>query len=188
MPDSNIHIGDKCLKATGNIEVAAQGDRAVMSATGDDGMVLMQAGKFVMSQSGAAFMSIAGGEETGDITVQSSPTGTITIALGPILLGPCIKLSTEKIEITVGPPGVGASLTMTPLSIAVKLGVASMELTPASLAIAAAESKVSLTPASAARWLRQIAPSAAWSVSPPTAMRWAPIRPRAKRPSKARSA
>jgi len=113
-------------------------------------MALIQAGKFVMAQSGAAFLTVAGsGEESGDITLQSSPTGSITIALGPVLLGACIKLSTEKIELTVGPPGVGASITMTPASIAVKLGVASMELTPASLAIAAAEAKVSLTPASA---------------------------------------
>jgi hypothetical protein len=149
MPDSNVHIGDKYLKATGNIEVAAQGDRAVLTASGDDGMALIQAGKFLMAQSGAGFLSIAGSEASGDITLQSSPTGTITIALGPIELGPCIKLSPEMIEITVGPPGVGASITMTPVSIAVKLGVASMELTPASLAIAAAESEVSLTPANA---------------------------------------
>jgi type VI secretion system secreted protein VgrG len=149
MPDSNIHIGDKYVKATGNVEIAAQGERAVLTATGDDGLALVQAGKLVMAQSGAAFLTIAGGTETGDITLQSSPTGSITIALGPMLVGPCIKLSTEKIELTVGPPGVGASLTMTPASIAVKLGVASMELTPASLALAAAESKLNLTPASA---------------------------------------
>ena len=150
MPDSNVHIGDHISEATGSIQLVAHGDRAALSAPDSDGAAIVTAGKMVMAQSGAAFLTIAsGGETSGDITVQSSPTGSITIALGPMMLGPCIKLSTEKIELTVGPPGVGASLTMTPASIAVKLGVASMELTPASLAIAAAESQVSLTPASA---------------------------------------
>jgi hypothetical protein len=147
MPDKHIHIGDRSILATGNVEVVAQGTSAILAAPDTEGSAFISAGSLAMVQSGAGFLTIAGGDGTADVALQSSPTGTITIALGPMELGPCIKLSAEQIQMTVGPPGAGASITMTPASIMIKVGVATYEMTPASISEEIAPTSRELSPA-----------------------------------------
>lgn len=165
MPDQEIHIGDRSIQATGNVQVTSQGTRALLSAGGPLGVAVVNGNAASIMQSGQGMLTMENEANVKtDITLQSGPAGSIKIALGPALVGPRIEMTAEGIEIAIGPPGVGASIKLTPVSIQMQVAETEYEMTPLGVTesvaetsrsstpvgheLSAAESSISLTPAS----------------------------------------
>jgi len=147
MPDQEVHIGDRSIQATGNVQIKSQGTRSVLSAGGPLGMAVVNGNKGAVVQSGQGMLTLENSEDVKtDITLQSGPAGSIKIALGPVLAGPRIEMTEEGIEIAIGPPGVGASIKLTPVSIQLQVAETEYEMTPLGVTESVAETSRSATP------------------------------------------
>jgi hypothetical protein len=147
MAGNDLHVGDLTTHATGNVTLTSHGLLTTLAAAGDEGALLMAAKKAAALTCGStALMLENDAEQAGSIQLQAGPAGKIVIALGPIELGPRIELSTEMLSIAVGPPGVGASIQLTPASIVLKVAENQIQLTPVALEERIAEVTRSVTP------------------------------------------
>jgi hypothetical protein len=134
MGKSSYHIGDHDIKATGDFDISCVGTTSTMqiSAAGEEGALRLGAGATVGAFSGSASMIVENNEpEAGTAILQAGETGTVNLGVGPAVGGVKIKLQgPELLEMTVGEPGVGASITMTPESIIFKVAEVSFTLSP----------------------------------------------------------
>jgi len=148
MPDNNYHVGDYALKATGNLSLACQGKKTSISCAGEEGSMMIAANKAVAVFSGAAFTALENDEpEGGKAVMRAGEVGKVTLSAGPPVGGVLIKLQgPELLEMSVGEPGVGASITMGPESITFKVAEATFTLTPEGIVESVAEVTREVTP------------------------------------------
>ncbi len=132
MSDNNYHVGDYTLKVCGDMDLSCAGAKSTIRATGEESTMMIAAEKTVGIFSGSAFAAVENDEpEAGSATLQAGETGKVTLAAGPVLSGVSIKLQgPELLELSVGAPGVGASIIMTPESITFKVAETSLTLSP----------------------------------------------------------
>ena len=74
-----------------------------------------------------------------EILAETDPTGTITLRQATPVLSPHIKLSSEGIELGVGPDGLGARINMTATGITLSFGIAKMEFSATGIKMTVAE-------------------------------------------------
>lgn len=132
MPASNYHIGDYTVKTSGNIDLSSKGTNTSIQATGSESSMMLTAQKAVGIFSGATSAVFHNNEpEGGMVTVGVGETGSVKLTAGPPLGGVTIKLQgPETLELAVGAPGVGSSITMGPESIVFRVAEVSFTLTP----------------------------------------------------------
>ncbi|MEQ8790292.1 MAG: hypothetical protein RIC55_28610 [Pirellulaceae bacterium] len=146
MPGNALHVGDRQIQATANIDIASHGARTSLMAAGEEGALVMSANKIAALVCGSTALSMENDEDqAGAVSLQAGPEGQLTIALGPEEIGPRIVLEPELLTIAVGVPGVGASIKMTPESIMLQVAENTVELTPEGLTEIIAEVMRSLT-------------------------------------------
>jgi hypothetical protein len=147
MPGNALHVGDRQIQATGSIDIASHGNRTSLMAAGEKGVLAMAANKLAAIACGSTALSMENDEDNaGSVSLQAGPEGELTIALGPVEVGPRIVLEPEMITIAVGAPGVGASIKLTPESILLQVAENTVELSPEGLTETIAEVIRSMTP------------------------------------------
>ncbi len=132
MSDNNYHVGDYTLKVSGDMDLSCSGQMTALRSTGEESSMLIAAEKTVGVFSGSAFAVVENDEpEAGKAALKAGEAGTVTLAAGPAVGGVTIKLQgPELLEMSVGEPGVGASIIMTPESITFKVAETNFTLTP----------------------------------------------------------
>ncbi len=132
MSDDNFHVGDYTLKVTGDMDLSCEGKMTAIRSTGTESSMMIAAQKTVGLFSGDAFAVVENDEEeAGKAAMKVGETGSVTLSAGPPVGGVTIKLQgPELLEMTVGEPEVGASITMTPESITFKVAETSFTLSP----------------------------------------------------------
>ena len=131
MANNNYHVGDYTLKVTGDMDLSCEGSKTTIRSTGSESSMLIAAGKTVGVFSGSAFMVVENDEEeAGKAALKAGETGCVTLGAGPIVGGVTIKLQGPTLlEMSVGEPGVGSSIIMTPESITFKVAENTINLT-----------------------------------------------------------
>ncbi len=82
----------------------------------------------------------------GNVSISAGELGMIRQVVGPPLMGACIEMGPEEMMLSVGPVGVGASITLLPAQIIFKVGETILSLTPLGIMESVAENSRSLTP------------------------------------------
>lgn len=132
MSDSNYHIGDYSVNTTGNLDLSCGGQVLSINATGEEGRVIVAAAQCVGICSGSALVSIDNNEpDAGKITLGVGELGIMKLKSGPPVGGVTIRLDgAELLELAVGEPGAGASITMTPESITFRVAETTLTISP----------------------------------------------------------
>jgi hypothetical protein len=132
MSDSNYHIGDYTVKTTGNLDHSCEGEVLSINAKGLEGRVLITAEQCVGICSGGALASIDNNEpDAGKITLGVGELGVMKLKSGPPVGGVTLRLDgPELLEMAVGEPGAGSSITMTPESITFKVAETTLTISP----------------------------------------------------------
>ncbi len=148
MSEQQIYNGDCDVQATGSLSLSSGGEATEVSATGVEGSLFLHGSKLTAVTSGAASLVLVNDDlAQGETYLQAGLEGAVKIGCGPPEVGPLIKLQgPEEIQLTVGPPGVGASITMTPESITFKVAEVSFALTPEGITELVAEATREVTP------------------------------------------
>lgn len=147
MPGNALHVGDRLIHATANVDVVSHGQRTSVVAAGEEATLMMAATKLASLVCGSTALSMENDEENaGEILLQAGPAGQLTIALGPEEVGPRILLEPEMLTIAVGVPGAGASIKLTPESILLQVAENTVELSPEGITETIAEVIRSVTP------------------------------------------
>lgn len=148
MSEQILHDGNYDLQATGQLRVGSGGQFTEVSASGEQGKLFLRAMKLTSASAGPASLILVNDDPAqGETYLQAGEAGSVCIGCGPTEIGPLIKLQgPEEIRISVGPEGVGASITMTPESITFKVAEVSFSLTPEGITELVAEATRELTP------------------------------------------
>jgi hypothetical protein len=134
MPNSNLHIGDYNVQATGDITLQTSGDNVAIGSGSPKGSVMLTGQLQAGIQSGAAILSLSNEEEEiGNAVLTVGEIGTVKLGCGIPFLGSFITLEPEAIQITCGAPGVGASIRMTPESITFQVAEVTFTINPAGI-------------------------------------------------------
>lgn len=147
MADNTMHIGSYSCCATGSMTLESQGTGTILAASGLEGSVLITAGSSIVAQSGPALLTLENEEARGVATLQAGEVGSVKLGTGPEEEGPLVELEgPELLKLSVGAPGAGASITMTPESITLKVAEVSITLTPEGITDVVAEVTREVTP------------------------------------------
>ena len=105
-------MGSYTLEAVGDVRCTAQGGSVVLTSTADQGALGVQvlSDSFASIQCGPTFLTL---ENAGNVFLTCGPTGKIGVCSGPPLVGPAIQMTPTSLKLSVGPPGVGASIELT---------------------------------------------------------------------------
>jgi len=148
MTERLLHNGSFDIQALGNLSFASEGEMTELSADGMNGSLHMRAKKVATVTSGAATLFLVNDDPAqGESYLQAGEAGAVRIGCGPPEVGPLIKLQgPEELELSVGPPGLGASITMTPESITFKVAEVTFTMTPEGITETVAEATREMTP------------------------------------------
>ncbi len=148
MGEQLLQNGDFDIQVLGCLSLASDGELTEVSANGSEGALLLNGAQVVTMSSGAASLDLVNDDPVqGGVFLQAGEAGAVNIGCGPPMEGPLIKLQgPETIELSVGPPGEGASIVMTPESITFKVAEVSFTLTPEGITEAVAEVTREVTP------------------------------------------
>jgi hypothetical protein len=132
----------------GSLSLSSGGEATEVSADGAEGSLFLHGAALTSVTSGAASLVLVNDDPLqGETYLQAGEAGAVKIGCGPPELGPQIKMQgPEELQITVGPPGVGASITMTPESITFKVAEVSFSLTPEGITEVVAAASREVTP------------------------------------------
>lgn len=147
MASENLHIGDYRLQTAGKAHLSAGGKYFSIYATGIDSTLALRGEGNVTVQSGCTVLTMSNDEPTGGmVTLQGGLTGSVLLGVGPPDVGARVSLEPTAISLALGPPGVGASIKMTPVSIIFQVAETSYEMTPTGIVEKLAATQRELTP------------------------------------------
>jgi hypothetical protein len=127
--ERNLHMGSYVVTAVGEVRFTSQSGSVVLESTAEHNEVGVEvrSDTFASLQCGPSLMTL---ENSGNIFLTCGIDGKIVQTAGVPFVGPMIEMTATSLKLTVGPPGVGASITMTPLEITIKLGMIEFKMTP----------------------------------------------------------
>ena len=147
MPSENLHIGDYRLQAAGKMHLASEGQYFSLCATGIDSKLALRGESCVTVQSGCTVLTMSNDEPTGGmVTLQGGLTGSVKLGVGPPDIGARVSLEPTAITLALGPPGIGACIKMTPVSIIFQVAETSYEMTPTGIVEKMAATQRELSP------------------------------------------
>jgi hypothetical protein len=145
MSSEKLHIGDYRLQAAGNAQFTAEGGFFTIYATGSDSLLSLNSDGHVVVSSGCAVLDLSSSGPTGgEVSLQAGVTGSLKLGVGLPEVGALATFEPQEITLSVGPPGAGASIKMTPTGITFKVANTSYEMTPTGVVekVAATERKL----------------------------------------------
>jgi hypothetical protein len=148
MSDGNLHVGDYTVKVTGNMNLSSSGLVTSIQATGAESSMMLLATESIAVSAGNAIAYVENNmEEAGKAGLTVGETGIVKLASGPPIGGVTLELEgPELLKMSVGAPGVGASITMTPESITFKVAETTLTLSPEGITETVAEVTREATP------------------------------------------
>ena len=139
--------GSHQVNALGDVDIQSFGSGVTLRALGEDADLSMDAGATVNLSTGSCILAMDGSTpDQGAIDLLAGEQGVIKIWCGMPLVGSLIKLEADKITLSVGPPGVGAMIEITPTGITMQVAQTSFQMTPTGITEQLAEVQRQLTP------------------------------------------
>lgn len=126
--ETKIIDGAYKVDAQGNIEVISRGQGAVIQAEAQNSQVNLLAMGSVNLACGDGLISIQryGGQT--EIKLLGGLTGNVLATAGAPIVGPKIQIEPTTITLSIGPPGVGSSITLGVDGITLKFGLTTLKL------------------------------------------------------------
>jgi hypothetical protein len=146
MARQNYNITDLIMETLGNVMINGQGNQVAITASGTEGAASLKGAVAAGVFSGPAMVACNSEAEEGSVAIQAGEVGTVKIGVGPIEAPTMISLAPEELTISVGVPGAGASITLTPESITLKVAEVTFTLTAEGITEDVAECTRELTP------------------------------------------
>lgn len=131
MNEEKYYVGDYSMNVVGTLSLVSTGPRVIISASGELGSLIMNASKSAGMFCGPAVLSLVQEDPAqGQVALLAGEAGTIKLIAGPPLEGAVISMMAEEISLSVGAPGTGSSIVMTPESVTIKVAEVTFTITP----------------------------------------------------------
>lgn len=139
--------GDYSLYATGSLTIGAINNGGVyIHSDGVEGGTVFLDADLSISMYCADMMFGMSGLELGEVYLVAGELGTIQIRSGLPLEGAIIQMSPEEMMLSVGPPGEGSRIILTPESITLQVAEVMLVITPEGITETVAEVTREATP------------------------------------------
>jgi hypothetical protein len=143
----NVSITSRSLlPGSTSLTISADG-----GLTGMNGFLYLRGSEQAMIQSGGAIVKTAASGPTSKVHIGNMLPGTITLQQGVPNLGPSIKMDGvgQSIKLSVGPPGVGASIELSPVTgITMKFAMWSLTMNATGISAKVGANDLTINPAS----------------------------------------
>jgi hypothetical protein len=126
--DTSLIVGPHNIVATDRVEVSSR-NAAVMIRSGStetgEGVHIDSKDSTTLTAGEVVVALTKGGNK---LTMTVGLNGTMLQCAGPPIIGPRIELKPDSIELAVGPPGVGTSISLNATGITLQCGLTSLKL------------------------------------------------------------
>lgn len=149
-----VLTGDYSLTAK-NLSITSRSDlpgaALTIAANGGplgDGFLNLRGAQQVLMQSGNALVKTSTAVGTSAVHVGNTGLGTITLQQGVPDMGPAIVMDgvAQTLKLTVGPPGLGASIELSATGVTIKFAAWSIALAAAGITATVAENSIKMNP------------------------------------------
>jgi hypothetical protein len=146
--DSTLVDGEYRVNARSKVTLTSHDAGVFLRAGGEKhGHFIVDATNTASIYCGPALFSLANMDPlAGQVALVGGEMGTIKLQTGVPLAGALLSMSAEEVTISVGPPGVGASIKITPESITFRVAEVTYTMTPLGITEEVAEVSREMTP------------------------------------------
>jgi hypothetical protein len=130
------------VHALGDIDMQSFGSGVTIRAAGEQAdLILDGVGTANLGCGPCALSMTQASPVEGEIVMTAGLEGSISLGMGPAIIGPQIKIEPDKISLSVGPPGAGSLIEMTATGITLSVAEITLKITPLGHQLTAAETE-----------------------------------------------